>query len=657
MGNRLRVNTLAGLLSPVLLWGLAACGSGDGRRAVESPPPAVPATTQGLEGRAPAHRPDHFSYSNTDQFRLTHVELNLTVDFETKTLGGQATLSLGRLDDQASTVVLDTRGLEIRRVALNLSGAKLRDLPWRLGESDPLLGTALLIDVSSVERPGRFAVTIDYSTDPGAQALQWMDPVVTGGGHSPFLYSLAESIHARSWIPVQDAPAVRMTYGARLRVPPGLTALMSARALSSDLKTGEFSFSMNQEIPAYLIAIAVGELEYRAFDVRSGVWAEPGVIDAAAREFDDTPAMIDSAEALFGPYRWEHYDLLILPPAFSVGGMENPRLSFITPTLIAGDKSLVSVAAHELAHSWSGNLVTNASWRHTWLNEGITSYLELRLTESLYGRAQREMEEVIGYRELLFEMSELPPEEQRLVQAGQPLDPDDTFNAVTYQKGAQFLVFLERTYGRQAFDMFLREYFAHFAFQSVTSEQFLDFFRAKLADSHPGRINTQQLDQWVYGPGLPWDFVAPVSPDLDRIQGELVRWFNGEQALESIPRQDWGSQQWKFMISQLPTVTDAGQLAVLDERFHLTDSENAIVLSVWLELAVRSGYRPAYRRLEPFLLQVGRSSLIRNVYRALAQTSPADLELGREIFRKASPGYHPTARPAIRALLYPDDGG
>jgi hypothetical protein len=446
-----------------------------------------------------------------------------------------------------------------------------------------------------------------------------------------------------------------MTFGARLHVPPGLTALMSARTLSANPETGEFSFAMNQEIPAYLIALAVGDLEYRAFDGRSGVWAEPSVINAAAREFEDTPVMIDRAEALFGPYRWEQYDLLVLPPAFSVGGMEHPRLSFITPTLLAGDKSLVSTVAHELAHSWSGNLVTNSSWQHLWLNEGFTTYVELRLTESLYGKAQRDMEEVIGYRDLLFEMSELPAEGQELVSSRLLRNPDDAFTAVAYQKGAQFLVHLERAYGRAAFDKFLKDYFSHFAFQSITTNQFLEFLRDNLDREFPGRVDERQLEQWIYEPGMPDTFVAPVSAELQKIQSDLASWSDGDLQLVDVPAAGWGSQQWQYMLALLPARTDPVQLAALDDRHGLTDGGNSIVVSRWLELAVRAGYRPAYRRLEPFLIQVGRSSLINNVYRALAESTPEDLELGREIYRKASPGYHPTARPGIEAMLYPED--
>jgi aminopeptidase N len=646
---------VSSLFQVFLLTGLVACGSGSPAGGdIQSTAKPLPPAGEQVSNDARATR-DPYSYANSEQMRVRHAELNLTVDFATQTLTGQVTLVVERLNDQAGELVLDTRGLDIRRVALNQGGAKLLDLPWRLGEADPVLGAPLLVDVSAAGRRGRFSITVDYTTRPGAEALQWLDKGMTSDGRSPFLYSVAASIHARSWIPLQDTAATRMTFGARLRVPPGLTALMSARTLSADIQTGEYTFSMSQEIPAYLIAIAVGELKYHAFDQRSGVWAEPSVIEAAAEEFEDTPAMIAGAEALYGPYRWEQYDLLVLPPAFSLGGMEHPRLSFITPTLIAGDKSLVGTVVHELAHSWSGNLVTNASWQHMWLNEGFTSYVEMRVVETLYGKAERKMEEVLGYQDLMFELAELAPENQSLVPAVLLKNPDDGFTAVPYQKGAQFLVYLEQAYGREAFDAFLKQYFDHFAFQSVTTEDFLDYLQQHLASVYPGRVSASQLERWIYAPGMPADFVPPVSPELEEIRVVILDWLDGEIELVDIPRSNWGSQQWRYLLGHLPVGTDPGQLAVLDDRFKLTDSGNAIVTSKWLELAVRMGYQPAYRRLEPFLIQVGRSSLINNVYRALAESSPQGLELARDIYRKAGPGYHPTARPSIQALLYPGD--
>ncbi len=643
------------LLQILVLLGLSACQP-DAQ--VEQPvQSAAPGSTETAVKPQTDVSSDPYSYANYLEFSVRHVDMKLTVDFDTRILTGMATLNVERIDPAVGTLILDTRGLNIQRVSKNESGAKLRDLPWKFGQEDSLLGRPLEIDVSSVERAGRFAITIHYSTRPEAEALQWLEPAMTAGGESPFLYSLAQSIHARSWIPIQDTPAVRMTYSARLQVPPGLTALMSARSLRSDFTTGEFTFAMEQEIPAYLIAIAVGDLEYRAFGLRSGIWAEPSVIEAAAAEFEDTPAMIARAEELFGPYRWEQYDLLVLPPAFSVGGMEHPRLSFITPTLIAGDKSLVGTVAHELAHSWSGNLVTNASWKDLWLNEGFTTYVEMRLVEALYGEAQQKMEEVIAYQELLFELSELPAAEQSLVPAKILENPDDAFTGVAYQKGAQFLVFLEHAFGRPAFDSFLEKYFSEFAFRSASTDDFMNFLQTNLVDAMPGRVSQEQLHEWVHEPGLPAGLVPPESLELNRVNVRIADWLKGEIELQDVPTAGWSTQQWQYLIGQIPADVDHDQLLGLDQRFGLTDSGNAVIVSNWMGLVIRTQFLPAYRRLEPFLTQVGRAYLINNIYRALSESTPEDQELARKIYRKASQGYHPTARPAIEALLYPGGEG
>src|SRR5690606_28522152 len=320
---------------------------------------------------------DPHSFTNAAAFRTTHIALDLTADFSRKRLVGHVDLTLDRLDEDARELVLDTRDLTVRSVELR--GADRSPLQFRLDKPDPILGSALRIAMPAGDET--LVVSIEYETSPNASGLQWLEPAQTAGGKHPYLYSQSQAIHARSWIPLQDTPAIRTTYEARIRTPRELLAVMSAR---NDVKTerdGDYSFRMPQPIPSYLIALGIGDLAFKPIGSRTGVFAEPATIEAAAYEFADTEAMLEACEKLFGPYRWERYDLLILPPSFMWGGMENPRLTFLTPTVISGDRSLVALIAHELAHSWSGNLVTNANWNSVWLNEGFTVYLERRIIE------------------------------------------------------------------------------------------------------------------------------------------------------------------------------------------------------------------------------------------------------------------------------------
>src|SRR6478672_9180312 len=422
---------------------------------------------------------DYHSYSNPAAVRVRHVDLDWQVLFEQKTLKGSATLTVERIS-QNEPLILDTRDLKIDKVETSADGLRYEVGTFKLGDSDKFLGAPLTIPLPAKAT----RVRIHYSTSPGASGLQWLDPAQTAGKKSPFLFTQSEAIHARSWIPLQDSPGVRVTYTAHVRTPRTLLAVMSAENLSGPARDGDYRFRMDQPIPSYLIALAVGDLQFRSLGPRTGVYAEPPTLALAARELSDTEKMVVATEHLYGPYRWGRYDILILPPSFPYGGMENPRLTFATPTMLAGDKSLVSLIAHELAHSWSGNLVTNATWRDFWLNEGFTTYLERRILEVVYGRSREEMEAALGLRDLKEEIASLDDRDEILHIDLKDRDPDDGSTDIPYEKGALFLRHLEETFGRARFDQFLKNYFNHFAFQSITTDQFVDYLKQHLLNEN-----------------------------------------------------------------------------------------------------------------------------------------------------------------------------
>jgi leukotriene-A4 hydrolase len=417
---------------------------------------------------------DSHSFANTDAFKAVHVALDLRADFDRRRLNGHADLTLDRLKPYAREVVLDTRSLDIKSV--ELVGSTTDPLTYKLGPVDKTLGAPLHVNLPAQLSDQRIKLRIRYETSPEASGLQWLTPAQTAGKKQPFLFSQSQAIHARSWIPLQDTPSVRITYEARIRTPPQLLAVMSAANDPQTARDGDYEFNMPQAVPSYLIALSIGDVVFKPIGSRTGVYAEASQLDAAAREFADVEAMLTTCEKLFGPYQWGRYDLLILPPSFMWGGMENPRLSFITPTVIAGDRSLVSLIAHELAHSWSGNLVTNASWESVWLNEGFTTYLERRIIEVVYGPDRRAMEDTLGMQSLQRDMASLKEGGDeaftKLAVDLQGRDPDDAFSDVAYEKGRFFIGFLESRLGREQLDAFLRGYFAKFAFQSVTTDDF-----------------------------------------------------------------------------------------------------------------------------------------------------------------------------------------
>ena len=587
---------------------------------------AAPAATAGR---------DPHSYSRPDEVRVEHIALDLNVDFATKQLAGTATLRI-RNDKQADTLVLDTHTLAIRRVTVQPGD---REVQFKLGGADPILGSALEIPI----QPDTTHVAIEYSSSPTAKALQWLEPAMTAGKKHPFLLSQSQAILARTWVPLQDTPGVRFTYDATLRVPKELLALMSAENPQARNEEGVYQFRMTQPIPSYLMAVSVGDLEFRPLDTRSGVYAEPSVIAAATEEFSDIPGMMTAAEKLYGPYRWERYDVLVLPPSFPYGGMENPRLTFLTPTIIAGDKSLVSLIAHELAHSWSGNLVTNATWNDYWLNEGFTTYIEHRIIEELYGREYAEMLWSLALTQAREGLAALPPEDQSLYVKLGGRDPDEVPSTV-YEKGALFLRRIEETVGREQWDKFLREYFDKFAFQSMTTTEFLSYLNQTL-NNVGQRVNAQA---WVYGPGLPANVPQPQSEAFAAVEAQAKAFADGANAA-SLKVEDWSSHEQVHFIQSLPQLSPE-RMADLDSRFNFVGSGNNEVLSAWLEKSIDSQYKAAYPAIERFLTVQGRRKYLRPIYEKLAKT-PEDKEFALRVYEKARPTYHPVSYDTIDAIL------
>jgi aminopeptidase N len=585
---------------------------------------------------------DVHSFANPDEVRIRHVDLDLTVDFDARVLSGHADLTIERVDPDADELVLDTRALSIRSVTTAGSGGAGQALEFELGPETPPLGAALRIRLPDEGD----VVRVTYATSPEASGLQWLTPAQTAGKRRPFLFTQSQAIHARSWIPLQDTPQVRVTYTARIRTPKDLLAVMSAENEPGTPRDGDYAFEMPQAIPSYLIALGVGDLEFRAMGERTGVYAEPSLVSAAAEEFADTEKMLETVEKLYGPYRWGRYDLLILPPSFPFGGMENPRLSFITPTVIAGDKSLVALIAHELAHSWSGNLVTNATWRDLWLNEGFTSYLTSRIMEVVYGPRRAAMEDVLEYQSLQRDLADLDDADEALTADFKGRDPDQVFSEVPYVKGMLFVKRLELAYGRERFDDFLQRYFDHFAFQSVTTEQFLEFLRANLPKDG---ISDAEIAQWVREPGLPPTVPVPESDAFTRVAEAQKQWLDGGKAAD-LPTGSWTVHEWLYFLNTLPEQIARVRLEELDGEFNLSTTRNSEIAHSWFLVAIRNDYEPAFPSLRAYLERIGRRKLIKPLYEALMKT-PKGSEFARAVYERARPGYHPLTVSTIDAIV------
>jgi len=595
----------------------------------------------------PATGPDEHSYAQPAQVAIDHLALDIALDFDTNTIAGSATYTLNWKDANTHALALDTRDLTIIEVTAE-TDTGWQSLSFTLETPDPILGARLLI--RAPQHPTH--IKVSYHTSPDASGLQWLAPEMTEGKHTPFMFSQSQAIHARSWVPLQDTPSVRFTYNARVTTDADVMVLMSADNQANATRGGEYHFEMPQPIPSYLLAIAAGDLVFEPISERSGVWAEPSMVHKAAREFEDTEKMIAVAEGLYGSYRWGRYDLLVLPPSFPFGGMENPRLTFATPTVIVGDKSLVSLIAHELAHSWSGNLVTNKSWKDIWLNEGFTTYVQSRIIEALYGEETAEMEREIDQSDLRAELRDMPEADQILALA--PLtgrDPDEALSGVPYNKGAWFLQFLEQRFGRDTFDAFLRGWFDAHAFQSADTDQFIEYLNTHLLPINPDALSEDELTQWLYQPGIP-GIAPPARSRFLAAVDAASRDFAGHGKMPDIraAKETWSTHEWVRFIDSLGQRLPPEQLAELDDAFHFTGTSNGEIAMRWYPLTIRSGYTPAQTAAGEFIQRVGRRKLILPIYGELVKT-PDGLAFAREIFSKAKTGYHPITTATVEKLI------
>jgi aminopeptidase N len=588
---------------------------------------------------------DPLSYARYDQVRTTDLHLDLKADFNRKTLSGYAELTLNWLDKSARSLVLDTRQLSIAKVQVLQPNGRWSAASYMMDKPDAEKGQALRIALAN--QPEK--VRVYYRTAPTASALQWMTPQQTMSGKRPFMFSQSETIDARSWAPVQDTPAVRFTYSARVEAPSGLRVVMSAENDQKSTGQGGWKFKMPQPIPSYLLAIAIGEIEVRNLGPRTAVYAEPARIDAAAYELADTEKMIDAAESLYGPYRWGRYDMIVLPPSFPIGGMENPRMTFLTPTMIAGDRSLVDLIAHELAHSWSGNLVTNASWKHWWLNEGFTTYVTTRIVESLYGAEVAQMGLQLEQEELFASLKDIPPAKQALITR----DPDTgsatyTDEGLAYPKGAWLLHTLEQRAGRAVFDPFLRGWFDQHAFQSATTEQFVSYLQKNLLAQHPEVMTQAELDEWLYGAGVPASAKRVTSPRLAGLDAQRDAWLSGELPTASLATKNWIAIEWMHFLNDIDGKATAAQLKELDQAFGLARTGNNEVAFRFYLASVKAGY-DVRAPLKSFLMSVGRKKFVLPLYTALLK-NPADRDWALALYKEARPRYHPDTQKAVNKL-------
>lgn len=587
-------------------------------------------------------QPDVHSFSNPNEVTIIHSQFDFQLDFDNKLIIGKVIHHIENIKS-VKKLRLDIRDIRIKQIELD----DQQTASFDIGDEKPWMGQCLEIDIE----PGTRFVTIYYETSPDAAALQWLSPRQTSGGVTPFMFTQSEAILARTWIPCQDSPSVRFTYSASVRVPANLMAVMSASNAKEKATDGVYHFEMKHPIPSYLLALAVGDLVYAALSERTGVYAEPELIEKAALEFTDMGKMVLAAEELYGPYLWEQFDVLVLPPSFPFGGMENPCLTFVTPTILTGDRSLVSLIAHELAHSWSGNLVTNATWNDFWLNEGFTVYLERRIMEKIEGTSYVEMLIQMGYQELQNTLNELGYQNQdtclKLKLRGR--DPDEGVTQIAYEKGFFLLLTIEKAIGRAQMDVFLKDYFSQFAFQSMDSEKFLEYLRSNVFKDDVNLENIITPEQWIYLPGLPANCPLVQSERFEKVD-EAIRIFMHTKNPVYIDASRWTTYEWLHFIRHLPYGMNYSVMNSLDLAYGFSQSGNAEILCAWLLQVIMNKYEPAYDKLEIFLQTIGRRKFLMPLYKALIRTETGK-SMALTIYKKARPNYHYVSSASIDALF------
>lgn len=578
---------------------------------------------------------DVHTFAKPNESVMTNIALDLQVNFEEKTLSGKAILDIQN-SKEANFFWFDSKSLRIEKITLD---EQEKPTTFKTTDEKNFVGAGVEVKIE----PSTKKINVYYKTDKSAAALQWLSPAQTAGKKNPFLFTQSQAILARSWVPCQDSPGIRFTYQAKITVPKGLMALMSAENPQKISENGVYEFKMTQKIPAYLLALSVGELNYKKYDERSGVYAEPIMLEKSHKEFEDLPKMITAAEELYGKYAWEKYDVLLLPPSFPFGGMENPRLTFATPTILAGDKSLTSLIAHELAHSWSGNLVTNATWDDFWLNEGFTVYFERRIMEKIKGKSYAKMLEFLGYQDLQKTLNDLKdkPKDTHLKLDLKDRDPDDGVTEIAYEKGYFFLRTIEELVGREKMDNFIKNYFQTNAFQSMNTENFITYLQKNLPET-----SKMDLKEWIYAPNLPKNCPKVSADRFEVIDKELSKFK--ENAAENLAK-DISSHEWLYFIRGLGEKLTLAQMENLDKKYQFTASNNAEILTAWLGLSIRSEYKKAYPKLESFLNEVGRRKFLMPLYTSLLKSNQKDF--AKQIYQKSRPNYHAVATSSLDELL------
>ena len=622
-----------------------------------------------------ANSEDINTYSNFQEIIQKEVELDVSIDFDNKSMFGTVKTKYEIINKSLENIILDLHGPEILSVFLINEDFEKVDLDYKIydkNEDKEALGTPLVINLLSLKEKDNkeyenvfnkkeIIISIDFKTNENCNGIQYLTKEQTRTKEYPFMFTQCEAILCRTLFPIQDTPSVKSIYKVKTSISPPLTFLfggiLKSHYYDSSSQKKINYYEQNIPIPSYLVAFVAGELEYAKISKRCGVWTEKGLSSLAAKEFIDAEKYIEIAENYLNhPYEWKVYNILVLPFSFPFGGMENPNLTFVTPALLAGDRSMSNVIGHEISHSWTGNLVTNKNWKNFWVNEGFTKFMERKLDKILLGEEMSKLESIVGNNSLISAIK-MYGEDSHFTSLSPDfsgIDPDDGFSTVPYEKGYQFLCYLEERVGEDNFKEIMGKYIEKYKYKSVDWTDFKSVYEEYVNNKYEGRnarkiLNVIDWNKWVTEKGFPtykMEFKSKYIEEVDNLINKFINKENIENARKIF--KEWHTNvKLVFLEKILKNLENFDESIILEikKELNLVEEYNDDVKAIWYEITLEKGMKEEIENIMNFLKTHGRLKYLKPLYISWIKL---DFNNAKTFFDENKIVYHPIARRIIQ---------
>ena len=623
-----------------------------------------------------ANPEDVNTYSNFQEIIQRKVDLEVDIDFEKKSMFGNIKTTYEILNQSLENIILDLHGPEISSVSLVNEEYENINLDYSIydkNEDKEALGTPLVINLSALKDKYKkeydniflnknIIISIDFKTNENCNGIQYLTKEQTRTKSYPFMFTQCEAILCRTLFPIQDTPSVKSTYKVKTSISSPLTFLfggiLKSHYYDCATKKKINCFEQNIPIPSYLVAFVAGELEFAKISNRCGVWTEKGLASLAAKEFIDAEKYIEIAEKYLNhPYEWKIYNILVLPFSFPFGGMENPNLTFVTPALLAGDKSMSNVIGHEISHSWTGNLVTNKNWKNFWVNEGFTKFMERKLDKILLGEEMSKLESIVGNNSLISAIKMFGEDSHftSLSPDYTGIDPDDGFSTIPYEKGYQFLCYLEEKVGEDNFQKIMGNYIEKYKYKSVDWTDFKSVYEEFVKQNYEGRnarkiLNVIDWDKWVTEKGFPsykMEFKSKYTEEVDQLINKFINKENNKENALKLFKEWHTNVKLVFLERILKNLENFDESIILEikKELNLVEDYNDDIKAIWYEITLQKGMKDEIENVKNFLKTHGRLKYLKPLYFSWMKL---DLDDSMTFFEENKIIYHPIARRLIQ---------